>query len=773
MLPPLANLKASGPSGLTYSPGTGQPARYDNSFYLADFRGGPGNSGIWQLVNKPRGATFEVEQKMFVSNILPTDVDFGPQGGMYYTEWTAGWDLPGKGRIYRIGEPQSLSEPVVAQVRQLLAEDFSKRKQMDLVRLLEHRDMRVRQKAQFALADRGEKSVKILTALATAKTHDQLARIHAVWALGQISRKTPTTLAETLPLLADPDPEIRAQSAKVLGDARVKDAFGGIVKLLQDDSLRVRYFAVMALGKLRFPNDRAAIDPIVEMLRENDDRDPYLRHAAVMAFKGLASTWDLEQLASDSSPAVRAVVLLTMRRTRHDEQISRFLADSDPRIVLEAARAINDVPMERAMPALAALVAKPEGLNEHVLARAVNANYRLGTEEAAGALVELAKRNDTPEKYRVDALNLLGEWEKVPGRNHITGVWNPLPPRDATIAKEVAAPALADLLTSATDDVRVAAAGLAEKLGVELSDELFELALNKQVAAKVRAAALRSLASRKDERLVHAVTAALEDPDESVRLVAISIQAKFPEGAKLLQPRLTNGNVREQQAALAALAASEDPEADKAIAEALQRLVAGSVAPEVQLDVLDAAAKRWDPEIRKMLEQYESDRPKDSPLAEYRETLAGGDAGAGEKIFEERADVACMKCHSVDGFGGNAGPDLAGVGVKQTREYLLESILLPPAKIAEGWESIVVRLKNGEVISGIVKKETDQEVVLNVITDPTRGIVKPVVLKKKDIDRRRGGQSAMPEGLAKTLSKRDLRNLIEYLATLKDPPAPK
>ena len=49
----------------------------------------------------------------------------------------------------------------------------------------------------------------------------------------------------------------------------------------------------------------------------------------------------------------------------------------------------------------------------------------------------------------------------------------------------------------------------------------------------------------------------------------------------------------------------------------------------------------------------------------------------------------------------------------------------------------------------------------------------PAVLKKKDIDRRRGGQSAMPEGLVKTLSKRDLRNLIEYLASLKDPPTPK
>ena len=36
-----------------------------------------------------------------------------------------------------------------------------------------------------------------------------------------------------------------------------------------------------------------------------------------------------------------------------DPGIARFLKDADPRLVLEAARAINDVPIDGAMPALA------------------------------------------------------------------------------------------------------------------------------------------------------------------------------------------------------------------------------------------------------------------------------------------------------------------------------------------------------------------------------------------------------------------------------------
>jgi quinoprotein glucose dehydrogenase len=143
-----------------------------------------------------------------------------------------------------------------------------------------------------------------------------------------------------------------------------------------------------------------------------------------------------------------------------------------------------------------------------------------------------------------------------------------------------------------------------------------------------------------------------------------------------------------------------------------------------------------------------------------------------EKIVLERADVSCLRCHRVNGEGGNAGPDLAGVGARHPREYLLESILYPNKQIAQGWETVIVRLKNGDVVSGVLRQETDQELRLELV-DPNNPSAKPkpLVIEKKNIDKRRGGQSAMPEGMAKSLKKQDLRNLVEFLATLKDPPA--
>src|SRR5207247_3491120 len=117
-------------------------------------------------------------------------------------------------------------------------------------------------------------------------------------------------------------------------------------------------------------------------------------------------------------------------------------------------------------PQLAALIENPAGLSEHVLVRVVNANYRVGTQAAAQALARFAARNDAPEFYRADALQLLGQWAHVPGRNHITGNWNPLPDRDAQMAARAVEAVLRQILRGAPDPVPVAAAGLAQTIGI-------------------------------------------------------------------------------------------------------------------------------------------------------------------------------------------------------------------------------------------------------------------------------------------------------------------
>lgn len=267
ILPPIAHV-GHGPAGLSFYPGTGMPARYDNHFFLCDFPG-----GVRTFAVQPKGAAYQVvDLQEFLWELYPVDVDFGPDGGAYVADWIQGWEKTGKGRIFRVYDPAIAKDALVRETKKLLAEGMAKRSIRELSRLLGHRDRRVRQEAQFALADKGMASTNYLFFTAS-RDQNQLARLHAIWGLGQIGRTNAAALACVMPLLNDLDPEVRAQAAKVLGERRHHDAYLPLVKLLQDASPRVRFFAAMGVGKL---GHQEATEPILQMLRENADRDPVL-----------------------------------------------------------------------------------------------------------------------------------------------------------------------------------------------------------------------------------------------------------------------------------------------------------------------------------------------------------------------------------------------------------------------------------------------------------------------------------------------------------------
>ena len=225
--PPVAHV-ADGPSGFCFNPGaTALPAAYKDHFFLSDFRGGAGGSGVRSFAVKPKGAGFEmVDQKEFIWSILATDCDFGPDGGFYISDWVDGWGLTGKGRIYRFSDPESPTLAAAGEVKTLLSQGFTQRSVSELVRLLNHIDRRIRQEAQLALAQKGSDAVKPLVEVAT-NGKNLLARLHAIWGLGQMGRKTPELLKPVVALLTDPDAEVRSQAAKVLGDAPLPLAMMG------------------------------------------------------------------------------------------------------------------------------------------------------------------------------------------------------------------------------------------------------------------------------------------------------------------------------------------------------------------------------------------------------------------------------------------------------------------------------------------------------------------------------------------------------------------
>src|SRR6185503_19273120 len=200
---------------------------------------------------------------------------------------------------------------------------------------------------------------------------------------------------------------------------------------------------------------------------------------------------------------------------------------------------------------------------------------------------------------------------------------------------------------------------------------------------------------------------------------------------------------------------------DELFSQWLDKLLAKQVPADLQLDLLEAAAKRQSREVKDKLAKFESVRPAEDDLRAWRECLQGGNAEEGRKIFLERAEVSCVRCHKAGGEGGEVGPDLGKIGAAKPREYLLESIVYPNKNVAAGFESLLVTMKDGAVYAGLLKSENDTEIEVN---SPEDGLLK---LKKADIKERQRGLSAMPEELRQVLTKQDLRNLVEFLSGLK------
>jgi putative membrane-bound dehydrogenase-like protein len=377
-LPPLAHV-GSGPSGLAFVPGVGVPEDMRGAFLLCDFLGSAPESGVLTIRAEREGAGYEVRDvNPLVMGLLATDVAFGPDDRIYVSEWGEGWYSTDKGRLQVLSDDAARESDASKRTQAVLAAGDAalKTQAVDaLALLLASPDLRVRQKAHFALVARGDAATPALHAVARGDRAEAcgsdeaglraavLQRIHAIWALGMQAQgiRGPKVTAESsldplLPLLEDPDPEIRTQVCRMLGDARHVAAAQAVTGLVLDEDLRVRASAALALSRMG-DAARDAVPNVTAMLWENEDADPFVRHAGVTALAKIADPAQLAALASDPFPAVRLGALLALRQ-RQDRAVARFLYDPDPRIVAEAARAIWDIPLREEWPALAALAAR-------------------------------------------------------------------------------------------------------------------------------------------------------------------------------------------------------------------------------------------------------------------------------------------------------------------------------------------------------------------------------------------------------------------------------
>lgn len=764
LLPPVCNIE-DGPSGLTYYPGTGLTPAYQGHFFITHFKGSIARSGIQTYTIKPSGASFvPTSSQQFIGGVLPTDVTFGPDGVLYLSDWVDGWPKSNKGRIYGITpvNPDPAQVKLSAEVAQLLNGGVKKARNQELMsRLLSHPDRRVRLEAQFEMLARGGLAFRKAATGAVGVT--PIGRLHAVWGLTQFGRtdKSFSTHDLLVTLLEDKDPEVRAQAAKGLGDLKYAKARAALEKKLTDPAARVQFFAAQSLGKL---GEEASAQPLLALLRANDNKDAYLRFAAANALSKLGVNSTLSATVNDPSPAVRLGAVLALRYAE-SRGVARFLNDSDAFIAREAAEAINDAFIDAAMGPLAGKLASAPPADQALVVRALNANFRLGGVERAQALADYATRGDATPEMRAEALHQLAQWAKPFQRDRVVGNYRPMKARAADDAVTALTPAVAKLLDNVTPEpVQLAAIDAVGALDLRTAaPALVGTVANEQSPEGVRIAALKALDAFGGDQVLQAVTAAEKSSVTALRLYALQIVARrAPERAIPVIKRFAAGKSdAEQQAAFDAMAQLPAAQSAPLLVAALDQLAAGKVAPGAQVELLDAASKSEAPTVKARWEKQQAAWAAGSdPLAAYRFALAGGDGRRGGHEFYENAVLPCARCHRAYGEGGEAGPDLARIGADHPPEYLLEAIVRPSAHIAKGFDLVTFTLADGNTESGSLVSESASEIVLK------RGDGSQAKIDPKKVKERVLAPSSMPDIYTQTMTRAQLRDVMAFLRRL-------
>ena len=759
IMPPIINYH-NGPTGMVYNPGTALGKNWLNKFFLVEFVGNPSSSHIWSFDLKPKGASFELKSEVdMISGILPTGIKFGPDGALYVADWLNGWGTKNKGRVWKLDVTADKNDLEVErkETKRLMTLDYAEQSTEKLTALLEYADMRVRQKAQFQLVKNGKEGYNALKQV-VSNNNNQFARIHAIWGIGQVAATELDKAEPLVALLKDKDPEIIAQAAKVLGDVKYKKAADTFISLLKHDNDRVKFFSAQALGRIAHEN---AIQPLLDMIASNADKDLYLRHAAVLALSRIGKVAPMAALAKDANRSLRIAAVLVLRRLQ-DPKVALFLEDEDEYIVTEAARAINDDwSIEQALPALANTITKTNLTSEPLLRRAINASLRVGGEKELNNLINFAKRTDVSSVLRGEALATIGTWAAPSVLDRVDGRYRGEISRDPKMVTSKIESDISLFLKDKDPEILIGTTKILGALGIaNHNDELLQI-MKTHPSEEVRAAALVTLGDLDYKDIEAAMQRGMQDKSQTVRATAVGLISKLElDKTKLsgiVGPIFKNGSVREQQQMLGVLADLPMEKSEDALTSLIKKASSNQISSSVILDLIEAVEKTAS---ETLIAQLDKLKASGYSVDSYQETLQGGQWYQGKLVFETNPTAQCVRCHAVGGAGGTVGPALDNIANTLTREQILEALIEPSARIAPGYGSVTVTLKDGQVVTGVLEKETEEELILRT------NDAEPMEIAHSRIAKRENMPSGMPP-MGKMISKRELRNLIEYLGSLK------
>ncbi len=127
--------------------------------------------------------------------------------------------------------------------------------------------------------------------------------------------------------------------------------------------------------------------------------------------------------------------------------------------------------------------------------------------------------------------------------------------------------------------------------------------------------------------------------------------------------------------------------------------------------------------------------------------------------MRERRWGRIVNVGSVNGQGGQIGPDLSAIARGADREKLMQSILHPSRDIAPEFVAHTLTTKDNQEFTGLLIGQSVNEGVTLFMADGRAVLIPPALIESQT----QSQVSLMPEGLVSALTVQDFRDLLAFL----------
>jgi quinoprotein glucose dehydrogenase len=703
--------------GVIYYTAPHFPEEYRNGFFMGDSDG----EKVYFYRPEYDGAHMKATLKPFCwtpaigkgSLFMPTDVEAGPDGALYVVGWGStygskwapyhkGKDENAKineGRIFRISYEKA---PAITREQYLPAKRAKKYADWTLDELMEDMGHQIpvwRVNAQDEIVRRGK---TIRGDLETALNSGKLSKgqeTWSIWALGRIEPADKEINAAFVKLLDSANANLRLQAVRILEFRKAMETSSSVAKLLSDKEPRIRFEAALTLWHM------GAKDQVTALQTAAATETDRLVYYAI--FRGLHDNMTpdaLKTLAKDERAGVRRAAILALLEGSHlkSEEVLEILSDKDKATqkiaVMWLVKQGKDLPVDSML-------------------------ARLSSPDADTRLAVL----------------------QCMGRSKLSG--------DAY-----------------------------KKLAKHLEN----------ASGEERALTVKALAA--DPNSGATLWAELDNKDEAVRQAATDgLSAQEKTLPKFVMEKLESGTIQQKSGALVALAtlkkfdwqadevkmkvlnevfATNDLAARRATAAVLTRAKNLPKSPGAALagEIAKKAAADSDKEIRESGQTLcktlgiavSTAKVEGSTADQVLALLSKANPENGKEIFFRKDTPGCYNCHKIDDRGTAVGPDLSDLALRADAKNILESIFEPSKVIIEGFQPQLVKTTDGKVVSGLVKEDADEVLVIYESSGRAVEIRKALIASRKTLN-----VSFMPDNFSELLKPNEAADVLSWLLTMK------